>query len=234
MTEAEWLACEEPETLVAFLRTRASPRKARLLAAALCRHVLPLVGAECGRRAVAVAEHHADGLATLESMLAASEQVADAYVALPNPGPVNTDPPLAFKAESVALQATRFLTRDADDYLEACCRCTHLAALRWVLLRAGSGEAVAPYTTLVRWQRSLIYEVAGSPFRPVDTDLWRTSTVVALAEGIYRGGAFDRLPILADALQDAGCENEVVLAHCRGDGTHVKGCWVIDLLTGRV
>jgi hypothetical protein len=54
--------------------------------------------------------------------------------------------------------------------------------------------------------------------------------VVALARGIYADRAFDRLPILADALQDAGCENTDLLAHCRGEGPHVRGCWVVDLL----
>jgi len=63
--------------------------------------------------------------------------------------------------------------------------------------------------------------------------LWRTSTVIALAKGINEEKAFDRLPILADALQDAGCENDDVLDHCRGAGPHVRGCWVVDLLLGK-
>jgi hypothetical protein len=62
---------------------------------------------------------------------------------------------------------------------------------------------------------------------------WLTSTVAALAQGIYADRAFDRLPILADALQDAGCGNEDVLAHCRGAGPHARGCWVVDLLLGK-
>jgi len=62
---------------------------------------------------------------------------------------------------------------------------------------------------------------------------WLTSTVVSLAEGIYAERAFDRLPILADALQDAGCENTDVLDHCRGPGPHVRGCWVVDLVLGK-
>ena len=62
---------------------------------------------------------------------------------------------------------------------------------------------------------------------------WLTSTVVALARGIYEERAFDRLPILADALEDAGCDSADLLAHCRGDGPHVRGCWVIDVLLGK-
>ncbi|QEL18897.1 hypothetical protein [Limnoglobus roseus] len=53
---------------------------------------------------------------------------------------------------------------------------------------------------------------------------WLTPTVVALAEAIYEVRAFDRLPILADALQDAGCEDADIFAQCRGDGQHARGC----------
>jgi hypothetical protein len=56
---------------------------------------------------------------------------------------------------------------------------------------------------------------------------------VSLATGIYDERAFDRLPILADALEEAGCDNADVLAHCRGDGPHARGCWVVDGVLGR-
>jgi hypothetical protein len=62
---------------------------------------------------------------------------------------------------------------------------------------------------------------------------WLTSTVVDLARAIYQERAFDRLPVLADALADAGCDSEEIIAHCRSDGPHVRGCWVVDLLLGR-
>lgn len=74
----------------------------------------------------------------------------------------------------------------------------------------------------------------GNPFRPVRfSPAWRTSTAVALAGTIYDGRSFDILPILADALEDAGCEDPEVLAHCRGDGIHTRGCWVVDRVLGR-
>jgi hypothetical protein len=85
-----------------------------------------------------------------------------------------------------------------------------------------------------RWQCDLARDVFGNPFRPASLDpVWRSSTVVALAEGIYAERAFDRLPILADALQDAGCEDLDVLGHCRGEEPSVRGCWVVDLLLGK-
>jgi len=76
--------------------------------------------------------------------------------------------------------------------------------------------------------------IFGNPFRPVAFDTrWRTKTVVALANDIYEGRAFDRLPILADALEATGCDNPDVLNHCRGPGPHARGCWVVDLVLGK-
>ena len=83
-----------------------------------------------------------------------------------------------------------------------------------------------------RVQLQLARDIFGNPFRPVAVDpAWLTSTAVGLARGIYDDRAFDRLPILADAFQDAGCEDDAILSHCR-DATqvHVRGCWVVDLV----
>jgi hypothetical protein len=83
-------------------------------------------------------------------------------------------------------------------------------------------------------QRATDEEVFGNPFRPITLDpSWLTSTVLALANGIYTERAFDRMPILADALQDAGCDNENILNHCRAPGPHTRGCWVCDLLLNK-
>lgn len=62
---------------------------------------------------------------------------------------------------------------------------------------------------------------------------WRTEATVGLAAGIYDERAFERLPILADALEEAGCEDEAILSHCREPGVHVRGCWVVDLVLGK-
>jgi len=76
--------------------------------------------------------------------------------------------------------------------------------------------------------------VFGNPFRPITLNpSWLTSTVFALAQGIYADRAFDRMPILADALQDAGCDNDDILNHCREQREHVRGCWAIDLLLAK-
>jgi hypothetical protein len=84
-------------------------------------------------------------------------------------------------------------------------------------------------------QVAFLRDIFGNPFRPITVDpAWLTSTVLALAQGIYDDRAFDRMPILADALQDAGCDNDDILTHCRGTGPHVRGCWVVDLVLGKV
>lgn len=63
---------------------------------------------------------------------------------------------------------------------------------------------------------------------------WRTTDVILLAQGIYDERAFDRMPILADALQDAGCDNADILTHCRDASlSHARGCWVVDLVLNK-
>jgi hypothetical protein len=77
-------------------------------------------------------------------------------------------------------------------------------------------------------------DIFGNPFRPVAfSSEWRTDTAITLARQMYEARDFSAMPILADALQDAGCDSEDILTHCRGDGPHVRGCWVVDLVLGK-
>jgi hypothetical protein len=77
-------------------------------------------------------------------------------------------------------------------------------------------------------------EVVGNPFKePRFEPAWRTEAAVGIARGIFAERAFDRLPVLADALEDAGCADPDVLAHCRGPGPHALCCWVVDGLLGK-
>jgi hypothetical protein len=83
-------------------------------------------------------------------------------------------------------------------------------------------------------QCRILRDIFGNPFRPVTLDpRWLSSTVLDLARTIYEQRTFEHLPILADALMDAGCDSEEIVNHCRGDGPHVRGCWVVDLLLGK-
>jgi hypothetical protein len=84
---------------------------------------------------------------------------------------------------------------------------------------------------------TILRHLFGNPFRPVFLNpawlIWNDGTVQKLAQAIYDERAFDRMPILADALEDAGCTNQDILDHCRSGGEHVRGCWVVDLLLGK-
>ena len=84
-------------------------------------------------------------------------------------------------------------------------------------------------------QASLLRCIIGPlPFRPVAiASSCLSPTVTKLAQTIYDERAFDRLPILADALEEAGCANADILSHCRLPGKHCRGCWVVDFLLGK-
>jgi hypothetical protein len=86
-------------------------------------------------------------------------------------------------------------------------------------------------------QVRLVHDIFGNPFRPAALDrswlTWNDSTVAKMAQAVYDERVFDRLPVLADALEEAGCTNADILNHCRQPGVHVRGCWVLDLLLGK-
>jgi hypothetical protein len=87
---------------------------------------------------------------------------------------------------------------------------------------------------LHEWRQTILKGAAKvyGPLPSIDPT-WRTSDVLTLARGIYDERAFDRMPILADALQDAGCTNDDILSHCRDTTPHARGCWVVDLVLGK-
>jgi hypothetical protein len=110
-----------------------------------------------------------------------------------------------------------------------------------------AGWQVAPALALGQWDTTfaavraqhcdLLRDIAGNPFHPVIIPLsvlaWSGGTVVKLAQTIYEERLWEDLPILADALEDAGCTDADVLAHCRAGGQHARGCWLVDLLLGK-
>src|SRR5262249_31237748 len=102
----------------------------------------------------------------------------------------------------------------------------------WSLARCVNTASAVDATPLE--QRRLLWDIFGNPFRPVSVEpSWLTSTVLAIARQMYESRDFSAMPILADALQDAGCESEDILSHCRQPGEHVRGCWVVDLVLGK-
>jgi len=114
---------------------------------------------------------------------------------------------------------------------------------KWAPAWEGAGMALHYYEfhlakiagrKLHEYQASMLREICGNPFRPITLDLsWLTSTVTSLANAIYTDRAFDRMPILADALEDSGCNNADILDHCRQPAEHCRGCWALDLVLGK-
>jgi hypothetical protein len=218
MTEAEWLACSELEPILAFLKDKASQRKVRLYFSAGCRAIWPLIVLRVSQAAVEVGERFADCLATPRELFVASH---DAEVDCLWPWYDELADSFKWDAAYLAWYTARIrLLITKPEYEREPFGFDRMTTHTLSLTRNVSWPG--------RW---LIHDIFGNPFRPVTLDpSWLTSTVLTLANGIYSEKAFDRMPILADALQDAGCDNEDMLNHCRQPGKHVRGCWCVDLL----
>ena len=208
MTEHEWRACTTPVAMLEYLRGRATERKLRLFACACEREYLrnrPDLGdGGIVRRLTAVTERYVDGAATYAEWDAVRSCVHGMFHA--------TDPNFhAAHASEGAEGAAGWYDQPPD----------------------GSPNYPQRFDQL-RYQAGVLRDLVGNPFAPPALDpAWRTEAVVGLARGVYEDRAFDRLPVLADALEDAGCDDGDVLAHCRGPGPHARGCWVVDLILGK-
>jgi hypothetical protein len=139
----------------------------------------------------------------------------------------------AGQAAWFALHAAACLVADKEVAVVATCRSPLDLLGAACALAADKQAAIVAHCRL---QCDLLRDVFGNPFRPVAADpawlRWNDRTVVKVARAIYEERAFERLPVLADALEDAGCTEEAILAHLRGPGPHVRGCWALDLLRG--
>jgi hypothetical protein len=240
MTEEEWLASMGPETLLNELRPRLGERKLRLFACACCRRVWPLLTRPAVREAVRTAELFADGLATKDDLRAGWAAVRKTLAVTP----VNTPWEHALMAALNAASegglgsAVRGSLPDAVRAAEAAARALDQewrerhASLSSVEIeerrRRGNPEERA-------YQCRLLADLL--PDHPVAADpawsAWQHGQLVSLARAIYDEGRFEDLPVLADALEEAGCAEPAILEHCRGPGPHARGCWVVDLLLAR-
>jgi hypothetical protein len=236
MTEQEWLGqvpTDFPDialnAMLDEIAYRASSRKLRLFACACCRRVWHFLG-ENSRRPVFVAERFADGKATVKELSAARDlayhtfydsshataahknaagaPICAAEVQRPDAHPVS----FAGEAAMSALDAF------GADYFEKKLSYDH-------------------YRTEAEMQVSLLRDIIGNPFRSVSMPAavlaWNDGIVPRLAQDIYDERTFDRLPILAEALEDADFHDADILGHCRLAGSHVLGCWVVDLVLGK-
>lgn len=216
MTEAEWLACTKPDEMLLAIAKPGDERKWRLVCCSVCRTTWHLLQDERIRTAVEVADRCADDRNVLRETVF-KQANNDACVATNEIESVNEK---IYEAAS-AVMSLMYASTGALTVGHLMDVFRHAAN--------GAGEKVS-----FPLQAQLIRDIFGNPFRPVATDpAWQTSTVLALARQMYESRDFTAMPILADALQDAGCENADILGHCRGEGPHVRGCWVVDLILGK-
>jgi len=214
MTEAEWREGSHPGDMVEALRRQGSGRKLRLFACACCRYpeVWRLLADDRRRTVVETVERFADGHATPEEISAA----AYAFPGIRGTGHISN--PVRINRPNQAARMVLAL----------------IGPNAWEVAAQVVQESVA---LLGRVRCELLHEVFGDPFGgcvvPPTVLKWNDGTVTKIAQGIYEERAFDRLPILHDALLDAGCDDEELLAHCRSAGPHVRGCWAVDLILGK-
>jgi hypothetical protein len=223
MTEQEWLACTEPKKMLDFLNGNASERKLRLFAVACCRRVWHLLVHERSRRAVEVAEQFADGAATNQELEDAKSNAWEFTLHI-----VHEDEQFFALDQTFlnAADAPAWAAEWSEDYLAKKCGGYPLGVVVATQRALGTREGDE--------QADLVRCVFGIPFCPAALNpTWLTPKAAALAQEIYDSRTFNRLPILAEALEDAGCDNKKILAHCRGPGPHVRGCWVVDLVLGK-
>ncbi len=214
MTEEEWLKCD-PEKMLKFLPGKWSARKLRLISCGCCRAIWTLLVDKRSRIAVRKLEEYADNLEFERLRQDAYNTANAAYRCNLDSSPQNID----LAACTVVCAANKEVPPNLWGNLAA------------ALESPGKNDG---YQIEIRLKTHLIRDIFGNPFRPIVADpAWLTPTVQSLAAAIYQDHAFDRLPILGDALEEAGCTDADVLLHCRQPGEHVRGCWVVDLVLGK-
>jgi hypothetical protein len=198
---AAWAAATDPGGMLQLLRGKASQRKLRLFACGCARSVGHLAGDQRSHDAVVVAERFADGKATRGELAEAG------------------------RASRAAAQESRFFS-------EPSVRAAREAAHYVTRVAAGAAACGAARVLDRPLGCTLLREVFANPFRQVPLEWPRPvcGTVRRLAEAIYNDRDFQSLPVLADALEEAGCAAPDILNHCRLPGVHVMGCWAVDLV----
>jgi hypothetical protein len=224
MTEAEWVTAIAPRSMLEWLCRSASDRKMRLFACACARRIWAAVE-ECRGSAifsaVTLTEAFVDGKATGRDLATARANLCGVGEYSPFSCALNAG------SATIEMEA-----------LKAALGASNQSVMGFAMLAREEQRraAIAAQQAELLRQTAVVRDIFGNPFRPVKFDAaWRTSTAVALAQQMYEARDFSAMPILADALQDAGCDVDDVLNHCRDEKQlHVRGCWVVDYVLGKV
>ncbi len=253
MTETDWKTCSGPTPMLAHLRGKAGERKLRLFEAACRRRICHLLADEACRTAVEVIEEYADLITPREAPAVPARRRRH-----PRPGEKHTDQSALSQAlrdaRKVALDAATAgwasgdraagdaawavacASADVGSTAQLCLRAV-VRASDPVYYRAEDPAAVEAVRARERQaQADLLRDVFGNPFRPFAWDpswwRWNNGGLAKIALHIYEERRFEDMPVLGDALLDAGCTDEGILTHCQSGGPHVRGCWVLDLALG--
>lgn len=216
-----------------FLRGRASKRKLRMFAIACYRRLWHLLTDEGSRHVVDVVDRISEALASKSKRGAAEAEdgkeiyTDDFYAAIRWLNDRYDESIAKTLAFQIADAASNTLPLPAE-------RCASLTV--YCILKVLPDEASRENERLA--QCRLLLDIFGNPHRPQSSVdpfwlSWNDGTIPKLAQAVYDDRSFDRLLILADALEEAGCINADILNHCRQPGEHVRGCWVVDLLLGK-
>jgi hypothetical protein len=224
MDETMWRVTYDPSGMLAYLQsvtTEPSERQLRLLLCGFCRCCWRDLD-DVARAAIDLAERYTEGSASKQDLQAAHEKFATAGSAWRHlfnwPASAAAWPVQLKFVCSHATNSNRLL--NAENVLEP-----------WT--RPGQRPVSEYWPTI----SNLVREIVGNPFRPVAVDppwlRWQDGLVARLAQSLYDDRHFAELPILADALEDAGCDSPDLLTHLRSPGPHVLGCWALDALIGK-
>ncbi len=222
MTEEEWLGVTDPEPMLEYCTgCPVSQRKFRLFTVACFRRLWHLLTDERLEEAVRTAELVVDGLCDEEAL-----GFARAAVLRVPTGHAAWLPACVDGIRWLIIRHPSY-PRDAME----CAAFARSAAARYA--RSGKSQTTIEAAEQEA-QAQLLRDIVGNPFEPVWTDpVWLTEDVVDQARNTYDGRTFGRLPALADALEDAGCESAELLGHLRGPEPHARGCWALDLILGK-
>jgi hypothetical protein len=229
MTEEEWLTSNRPDLMIASLQRTTKllqiKRKLRLFVCACCRWVSPPAPDEDFERIVVASELYSDDQLGIEDFNRIRTLVPAGVVSRHRYLWHRDLSAIALCPKQHLWDATnRAISQSVTVGLELRFGREYWSNEQWRIVR---DELRVPLASIVR-------DIFGNPFRPVSfSPDWRTSTTVAIAQGMYELRDFSPMPLLADALQDAGCEVSEIIDHCRGPGPHVRGCWVVDGVLGK-
>jgi hypothetical protein len=245
MTEAEWLSCIDPDRMLRFLQGKSTDRKRRLFGVACCRRMWRALVDPRSRRFVEAHERFADGLAHQADLDLALRPAEAAREALASHNRVaHVTAALGVLILRWDLTAILYLPRIAELAAEVAGALARGDAYERIwqapgkdhIWRYAQDNSVfqSAHSQERQAQADLLRDIFGDLFQPLKLDpgwvAWNGGTVNKIAREIYDTRAFEQMPILADALEDAGCDDHQFLDHCRGPGLHARGCHVLDLI----